>query len=170
MGSGGGTEADREGASGSSPSTLTDSPFTLMIHILKTGSDPTTKSHLLPRLSARVVTVELILKDCLLQAALCGGDPAELLGLASTVVCARWGRVYVFPSQPCPGPIQPAPPLGVGVLRETLGSRAKSSYSCVWLARWGGSVPLAAVLMLRPEPRVRVLTLQFITTRFGGYS
>ena len=59
---------------------------------------------------------------------------------------------------------------GVGVVCEALGSRAKSSYSCVRLAPWGGAVPLAAVLQLRPEPCVRVLTLQFITTRFGGYS
>lgn len=107
MGSGGGTEADREGASGSSPSTLTASPFTLMIHILKTGSDPTTKSHLLPRLSTRVVTVELILKDCLLQAALCGGDPAELLGLASTVGMCSLGQGLCL-SQPAVSWLYPA--------------------------------------------------------------
>lgn len=73
---------------GSSPSTLAASPFTLMIQTLKPGSDPT-KSHLLPRPSAHVVTNVLILKDHLLQAALRGGDLAELLDLVSTAgVCS----------------------------------------------------------------------------------
>lgn len=107
MGGGGGTEADREGAWGSSPSTLTASPFTPMIHTLKTGSDPTTKSHLLPRLSAHVVTVVLILKDCLLQAALRGEDPAELLGLASTVGMCSLGQ-GLCPSQPAVSWLYPA--------------------------------------------------------------
>lgn len=76
---------------GRSPSTLAASPFTPTIQTLKPGSDPT-KSHLLPRSSAHVVTAVLILKDRLLQAALHGGDPAELLGLASTAGLCSLGQ------------------------------------------------------------------------------